>query len=99
LKNIQSVEFEKLGLVRLILNFGTVYIRIGDTQFTFDNVYNPSDVQREIFRRMEALTYREKKKDIDTAREGVLDILEAYHELRKEADKPGDDGGESTGER
>ncbi len=93
LKNIQSVEFEKLGLVRLILNFGTVYIRIGDTQFTFDNVYNPSDVQREIFRRMEALTYREKKKDIDTAREGVLDILEAYHELRKEEDQPDDDGG------
>ncbi len=87
LKNIQSVEFEKLGIVRLVMNFGTVFIRIGDTQFTFDNVYNPSDVQREILRRMDALNYREKKKETDTVRAGILDMLEAYHKLSKEEEK------------
>lgn len=90
LKNIQSVEFEKLGLIRLILNYGTVFIRIGDAQFTFDNVYYPSDVQREIFRRMEALTFREKKKEIDAVRDGILDVLEAYDQLRKENNTHGD---------
>lgn len=83
LKNIQSVEYEKLGLLRLVLNYGTVFIRIGDTLFTFDNVFNPSGVQSEITRRMEALMYREKKKEIDSAREGVLDILEAYEDMRR----------------
>lgn len=95
LKNIQSVEYERLGIISLILNFGTVFIRIGDTQFTFDNVYNPSDVQREITRRMEALANREKQKEQTAVREGVLDMIQAYDEIKKEQNgQPG--GGETS---
>lgn len=87
LKNIQSVEYERLGIINLLLNFGTVFIRIGDTQFTFDNVYNPSDVQREITRRMEALTNREKQKEVDAIRGNILDFIQAYDDIKKDENK------------
>jgi hypothetical protein len=83
LKSIQSVEYERLGLIGLILNFGTVFARIGDTRFTFDNVYNPSEVQRDLFHRIAAQTNRERRKEGEAERQRMLDVLEAYHEVMK----------------
>jgi hypothetical protein len=60
LRSIQSIEFERLGIIGLLLNFGTVYIRVGDTQLTFDQVFNPSEVQRELFNRIATREYRER---------------------------------------
>ena len=42
-------------------SFLGVPIRIGDRQLTFDDVYNPSDVQREIFHRLTAKTHADKQ--------------------------------------
>ncbi len=89
LKSIQSVEFERLGILGLLLNYGTVYIRIGDTRFTFDNVYNPSEVQRDLFRRIASQADIERRKSIDTDRQRILDVLEAYHEVTKQQPLPG----------
>ena len=61
IKNILSVEFERIGFIGLILNFGTVYLRVGEEEFTFDNVYNPSLVQREIFHRLAEKTRQERQ--------------------------------------
>ena len=38
----------------MLLNFGTVYIRVSTKVLCFDNVYQPSKVQEDIFRRMQA---------------------------------------------
>jgi len=81
LKSIQAIEFERLGIIGLILNYGTVFIRIGDTRFTFDEVYNPSEVQRDLFRRIAAQADRERRKTVDSERQQILDVLEAYHEV------------------
>jgi hypothetical protein len=89
LKSIQSVEFERLGIIGLVLNYGTVYIRIGDTRFTFDNVYNPSEVQRDLFRRIATQADKERRKSIDTDRQRILDVLEAYHEVTRQPPQPG----------
>jgi hypothetical protein len=81
LKSIQSVEFERLGITGLIFNFGTVYIRIGDTRFTFDNVYNPSEVQRDLFHRKVSQENKERRRAADADRQRILEVLEAYHEV------------------
>ncbi len=78
-RNIQSVEFERLGILGLVLNYGTVYIRIGDTRFTFDTVYAPSEVQRELFSRIERHNFRVQQREADAARKRMLDAIEAYH--------------------
>ncbi len=78
-KNIQSVEFERLGLLGLILNYGTVYIRVGDTRYTFDTIYDPSDAQRDLFQRIDRFNYNERKRQEDAARLRMVDTIEAYH--------------------
>jgi hypothetical protein len=83
LKSIQSVEFERLGFIGLVLNYGTVYIRIGDARFSFDNVYNPSEVQRDLFRRIAAQADRDRRNEADAERQRILDVLEAYHEVTR----------------
>ena len=88
LKSIQSVEFERLGIIGLVLNYGTVFIRIGDTRFTFDEVYNPSEVQRDLFRRIAAQTDRDRRKEDEAERQRILDVLEAYHEVIKPLPPP-----------
>jgi signal transduction histidine kinase len=88
LKSIQSVEFERLGIIGLMLNYGTVYIRVGDVRFTFDDVYNPSEVQRDIFRRIAAQSNRERRKESEAERQRILEMLEAYHEVVKQQTPP-----------
>ncbi len=60
IKNILSVEFERIGFIGLIFNFGTVYIRVGEDEFTFDNVFNPALVQREVFQHLAEKTRKER---------------------------------------
>lgn len=80
LKNIQSVEYKRIGLTGLLLNYGTVYIRIGDQDFTFDNVYDPSEVQRELFNRIQRCKRKEKQAEVENERQRILDWIEAYHQ-------------------
>ena len=49
LENILSIEFERRGIFAMLFNFGTVYISVGNTQLTFNDVYQPSRVQQDIF--------------------------------------------------
>jgi hypothetical protein len=81
LRSIQSIEFERLGIIGLFLNFGTVYIRVGDTQLTFDQVFNPSEVQRELFNRLATREYRERLAEQKREQERMSQWLETYHRL------------------
>ncbi len=77
-RNIQTVEYERKGLIALLLNFGTVSIRIGNETFTFDNVYNPSAIQVEIFNR-----YRESAEHSRKMEQGrIADYISIYDNLR-----------------
>jgi uncharacterized membrane protein YdbT with pleckstrin-like domain len=81
IKNIQSVEYKRIGFWGILLNFGTVFIRIGDSEFTFDLVHNPSQVQKEIFDRYNTLMTIEKKNQLDEERERMASWMEAYHHI------------------
>jgi hypothetical protein len=78
IKNILSVEFSRIGLIGLFLNFGTVTVQVGDSDFTFDYVYNPSEVQQELFKRIAERDYKEKQGALEAewmdAYRNVLDI-------------------------
>jgi hypothetical protein len=79
-KNIQTVEYERKGLMNIILNFGTVKIKIGNEELTFNNVYQPSTVQGEVYSRYK--TYFDTAKKNDQQR--FIEWIKAYDELKKE---------------
>ena len=81
IKNIQTVEFERQGLISLLLNFGTVFIRVGDTTFTFDYVYKPSSVQQDIFDHYQKFNQKQKQKEKEALRDEVAEWIEIYHEV------------------
>ena len=79
-KNIQTVEFLRKGLIGLILNYGTVRIQIGNEELTFDNVYNPSAIQVQIFSHFTSITENNKKNE----QQRMADWIETYDEIKRE---------------
>ncbi|NMB87777.1 MAG: cyclic nucleotide-binding domain-containing protein, partial [Chloroflexi bacterium] len=88
LKNIQTVEFERNGLIGLIFNFGTVFIRVGDTDLTFDYVYNPSEIQQDIFRRIARREQNEREAVAREERKRLSDWLDIYHHVVQDHGNP-----------
>lgn len=93
LESILSIEFSRANIIGLLLNFGTVRIRVGTAELTFDNVYNPSQVQQDIFRRMLEHIERKKEQDAAAERERVSEWIATYHrtveEMRRQQKPPG----------
>lgn len=80
IKNIQTVEYMRQGLIGLILNYGTVRIKIGNEDLTFDNVYKPSAIQREVYASFAA--YNEKIKQNEQER--LADWIQTYDRLNRQ---------------
>lgn len=80
LENILSIDYERPTLINLILNFGTVFIRVGEASLTFNNVFNPSDVQREIFERLYNKKLRKQQQEDETDQRRLAEWLEIYHQ-------------------
>jgi hypothetical protein len=81
LRNIQSINFKRNGLLGILFNYGTVYILIGDNQLTFNNVFNPSEVQREIFNRLYAMEYKQKLDEEKAEQLRIREWIEAYNRV------------------
>ena len=80
---IQNVQFEIPGLLGKILNYGSVTIETaGVGAFTFDLVKDPSGVQAEIFRRMEAFQVRQSQAVAEQHRSELLDWFAVYDRVR-----------------
>lgn len=85
LENVLSIEYERLGFWGFLFNFGTVTIVVGNMQLTFDHVYNPSEVQQDIFYRMGERLEHLRKFEIDSERERVSEWIASYHrKMRQE---------------
>ena len=98
IKNILSLEHQREGLHRLLLNYGNVNIVVADTKLDFINVHNPAQVQQDIFNRVEQLKHEEEKATTQRERARMAEWLKAYHEVwvdDQEAPKPEDDKSES----
>lgn len=61
LENILSIEYERRGIFAMLFNFGTVFISVGNSQLTFNDVHQPSKVQQDIFAK---IGYHAKERDL-----------------------------------
>lgn len=83
---IQNIKFEVPNALAKLLNYGSVTIETaGAGAFTFDYVKDPSAVQAEIFRRMDAFRKRQQQIAAERHRTELLDWFTVYDQLRKEA--------------
>ena len=80
LENIIGLDYERLGFLGVVLNFGNVIINIGtENKFIFYGIHNPARAQRDIFNYM--FERRRKKMLTDTMQEQerVSNYIAAYH--------------------
>ncbi len=80
LESIIGLDYERLGFLGVVLNFGNVVINIGtENKFIFYGIHNPAGAQKDIFNYM--YEYRRKKQRSDTQQEQerVSNYIAAYH--------------------
>ena len=93
LENIIGLDYERLGFLGVVLNFGNVIINIGtDNKFIFYGIHNPARAQRDIFNYMYEQRRKKQKTDILQEQERVSNYIAAYHrqaeDIRQSAKKP-----------
>jgi len=81
IKNIQSIRYKRSGVFGLLFNFGIVYIRIGDEEFTFGNVHRPADVQEALFAAKERFHQTEEDVEKRLQRKKAVDWIDSYHQI------------------
>jgi hypothetical protein len=101
IENILSTEYERIGLTGYLLNYGTVYITVGGTKLSFDDVLDPAGVQADINRRRMARIAKKNDDNANVERERMATWLAAYHQNVSEFDAPvsgpGDDDMKNPG--
>ncbi len=80
LDSILSIHYEKRGLLQVLLNYGTVFISVGNQQLTFDAVADPSTVQQEIFDRMGDRQEEISRSEADAEKDRLAQWFRLYHE-------------------
>jgi hypothetical protein len=93
LENIIGLDYERLGFLGVVLNFGNVIINIGtDNKFIFYGIHNPARAQRDIFNYMYERRRKKQQTDILQEQERVSNYIAAYHrqveDIRQSAKKP-----------
>lgn len=84
LDNILSTEYQRIGLLGNIFNFGTVYITVGGTKLEFQDVYDPASVQSDIDRRRMARSAAKNAAQAAIERERMAEWLATYHRSSEE---------------
>jgi uncharacterized membrane protein YdbT with pleckstrin-like domain len=79
LENILGTEYERIGILGQMFNYGDVLITVGGTKLTFEDVMDPATVQSDIDRRRMAQRARKEEKDKAAKREEIADWLAIYH--------------------
>ena len=87
---IQNVSSEMPSFMAAVLNYGDVLVQTaGSGDFTFEKVPNPREVQREIFRRMEAFRERQRREETERRRHELAEWLAVYEQVRREGSSDG----------
>ena len=79
LENILGTEYQRIGILGNIFNFGTVYITVGGTKLAFENVLDPAAVQSDINRRFAARRAKNERDKVAKERERMAEWLATYH--------------------
>ena len=85
LENILSMDYERIGLLGVVLNYGNVLINVGaESKFIFYGIHNPARAQSDIFNHIMALRRRKQLSEAKQEWDRVSDWLAAYHRLSEE---------------
>jgi len=85
LENILSMDYERLGILGVVLNFGNVIINVGaENRFVFFGIHNPARAQSDIFNHIITLRRRKQLTNATQEWERVSDWLAAYHRQSEE---------------
>jgi hypothetical protein len=80
LENIIGLDYERLGFLGIVLNFGNVIINIGtENKFIFYGIHNPARAQRDIFNYMFERRRNKQAADSMQEQERVSNYIAAYH--------------------
>jgi hypothetical protein len=93
LESIIGLDYERLGLLGILFNFGNVIINVGtDNKFIFYEIHDPARAQRDIFNYMYEQRRKKQTADAKQEWERVSDWLAAYHrqaeDLRQSGNPP-----------
>lgn len=88
IENILSTEYKRIGLMGYLFNYGTVYIVVGGSKLSFQDVLDPAGVQADINRRRMARIAQKSEEAANLERERMAAWLVAYHQNRDEFDIP-----------
>jgi CRP-like cAMP-binding protein len=84
IENILSTEYKRVGLMGYLFNFGTVFISVGGTKLSFQDVLDPAGVQADINRRRMARIAKKNDDSANVERERMAVWLAAYHQNASE---------------
>jgi hypothetical protein len=81
--SIQNITYDLPNIFYRLINLGDVTIQTAGTggNFTFKQVFNPSSVQEEIFRRWDAYQKQKREAQRDNTTQNVVAVLGEYHEM------------------
>lgn len=80
LENIIGLDFERIGFLGVVLNFGNVIINVGtENKFIFYGIHNPARAQRDIFNYMFENRRKKMRTDSMQEQERVSSYIAAYH--------------------
>jgi hypothetical protein len=91
LENILSTEYKRNGIFGLLFNFGTVYIKVGNSEFNFDDVADPPSVQQDIIQRQLGNKKRKSDRNSEAESEKISEWLKIYHTQINDSANPIDE--------
>lgn len=80
LDSILSVEHDRQGIIRLLFNYGDVIINVGQTQFTFNGVYNPDQVHQDVNAYIEARKRKKRDSELKEESSRMAEWFSMYRE-------------------
>ncbi|MEM7344598.1 MAG: cyclic nucleotide-binding domain-containing protein [Chloroflexota bacterium] len=89
--DIQNITYDIPNFFSNLLNLGTVIIETAGTKdtFTFNQVFDPSTIQQEIFNRMILVQQREREQARDATTGQLLKVIGEYQHLLERATSKG----------
>jgi uncharacterized membrane protein YdbT with pleckstrin-like domain len=81
--SIQNITYTIPNFFSKLLNLGNVVIETAGAgkNFTFDNVFNPSSIQSEIFRRWDKYHQSKQTRQRDETNKQIMTMLGEYHDM------------------
>lgn len=90
LSNIQNVNAERPGLLPTLFDYGNVYIETAGAtaNITFENVTNPSQIQRDIFQRLDRVRQQQRAQEGAQRRKEYAVLLDVYKQAMEQGRIP-----------